>query len=372
MSIKGFSINGEVQKYDYNALDNLPNVTGLSEEAKTALLACFQNVAWVNANGQTYYDALEAALSPATMYSITNNLTGCTTSNSATTIEEGSTYTATITASSGYTLDGATATATMGGQSVTGFYNNGTISIPNVTGNLVITVTATSAVTSISAVFTQGSAIIYSNSNLDTLRQYLVVTATYSDSTTTVVTDYTLSGTLEVGTSTITAGYGGKTDSFTVTVTEVADTTAEIATEGYVSNYTGGRYATTAKTYGGITIRYPVTATTKLYPAGVIPYANNTIANEVGNVTVFNNDVHVAHVNEKSSSSDNRWAKEVAASYTEYSQSWDVSSYTQIEFSVDVRYLDDAYMYDKTTGMVFFAGKNTPYYGMSNISEAVT
>ena len=61
MSIKGFSINGEVQRYDYNALDNLPNVTGLSEEAKQALLACFENVAWINADGQTYYDALEAA-----------------------------------------------------------------------------------------------------------------------------------------------------------------------------------------------------------------------------------------------------------------------------------------------------------------------
>ena len=33
-------------------------------------------------------------------------------------------------------------------------------------------------------------------------------------------------------------------------------------------------------------------------------------------------------------------------------------------------YIHDAYMYDKTTGQVFFAGRNTPYYGMSNISEA--
>lgn len=223
MSIKGFSINGEVQKYDYNALDNLPNVTGLSEETKTALLACFQNVAWINANGQTYYDALEAALSPATMYSITNNLTGCTTSNSAAVIAEGSAYTATITASSGYTLEGATATATMGGQTVTGFYNNGQISIPNVTGNLVITVTASSSVASISAVFTQGSATIYTTDTLDTLKQYLTVTATYSDSTTATVTDYTLSGTLTEGTSTITVSYGGKTDTFSVTVTSGLD-----------------------------------------------------------------------------------------------------------------------------------------------------
>lgn len=40
------------------------NGTGLTEEAKTALLACFQQVAWVDDDGQDYYDALESALYP--------------------------------------------------------------------------------------------------------------------------------------------------------------------------------------------------------------------------------------------------------------------------------------------------------------------
>lgn len=35
---------------------------GIPEAVKTALLACFRNVAWVNDDGQTYYDALYAAL----------------------------------------------------------------------------------------------------------------------------------------------------------------------------------------------------------------------------------------------------------------------------------------------------------------------
>lgn len=74
-------------------------------------------------------------------------------------------------------------------------------------------------VTSISAVFTQGTAIISNNDSLDSLRQYLVVTANFSDGTSTEVTTYTLSGTLEAGTSTITASYAGKTTTFTVTVT---------------------------------------------------------------------------------------------------------------------------------------------------------
>jgi len=75
---------------------------------------------------------------------------------------------------------------------------------------------------SISAVFNQGSATIYDTDTLDTLKQYLTVTAAYSDGTTEVVNDYTLSGTLTVGTSTITieyGEYGGKSTTFDVVVT---------------------------------------------------------------------------------------------------------------------------------------------------------
>ena len=37
-------------------------VPGLSSEAKEALLACFEHVAWIDEHGQDYYDALESAL----------------------------------------------------------------------------------------------------------------------------------------------------------------------------------------------------------------------------------------------------------------------------------------------------------------------
>ena len=119
-----------------------PAAGGMTEEIKQALLDCFENVAWINEDGQDYYDALYAALYPP--------------------------------------VD----------------------------------------VLSISAVFTQGSAVIYDTDSLDTLKQYLVVTATMTDSTTQTLedTDYTLSGTLTVGTSTITVSYGGKTTTFNVTV----------------------------------------------------------------------------------------------------------------------------------------------------------
>ena len=80
--------------------------------------------------------------STTTSYSITNNLTNATNSNSAASINEGSEYTATLTANDGYTF--STVTITMAGQDITStVYSNNTITIPNVTGNIVITCIAT-------------------------------------------------------------------------------------------------------------------------------------------------------------------------------------------------------------------------------------
>lgn len=77
-----------------------------------------------------------------TIYTITNNLTSCTNSNTAITIEEGSSYSATIMANSGYELK--TVTVTMGGAAVS--VSGGVINIASVTGNIVITAVAEEAV----------------------------------------------------------------------------------------------------------------------------------------------------------------------------------------------------------------------------------
>ena len=70
--------------------------------------------------------------------SITNNLTGCTTSNSATSVAVNESYSATITPNSDYTL--TTLTVTMGGVDITSTAVSGsTISIASVTGDVVIT-----------------------------------------------------------------------------------------------------------------------------------------------------------------------------------------------------------------------------------------
>ena len=79
----------------------------------------------------------------------------------------------------------------------------------------------TITLSSISATFNQGSNKIYNTDSLDTLKNYLTVTATYSNNSTKTVTDYVLSGTLSIGVSTITVTYSNKTATFNVTVSEV-------------------------------------------------------------------------------------------------------------------------------------------------------
>jgi hypothetical protein len=110
---------------------------------------------------------------------------------------------------------------------------------------------------SIEAVFTQGGATITPNTPLDDLKQYLVVTATYSDSTTRAVTDYTLSGTLQVGQSTITVTYRTKTDTFVATVTRgtvIVDGTTLTWVRGYID--AKGNIAIVDASNGGYTSDY--------------------------------------------------------------------------------------------------------------------
>ncbi len=131
--------------------DFIENGGGLSREAKLALLACFQKVAWIDDQGQTYYDNLYDALF--------------------------------------------------------------------------------STITSITAVFSQGGNVIYDTQTLDVLRQYLVVTAVYDDSTEQSVTDYVLYGTLTAGISVITVTYQGLTTTFNVVVTHNAASLTAVYTQ---------------------------------------------------------------------------------------------------------------------------------------------
>lgn len=76
-------------------------------------------------------------------------------------------------------------------------------------------------VETLTAVFTQGKRTIFNEQPLDDLRKYLVVTANYIDGTTIMPEDYTLSGELTGGTSTVTVAFGNQTTTFDVEVTEI-------------------------------------------------------------------------------------------------------------------------------------------------------
>lgn len=81
-------------------------------------------------------------------YTVTNSLTGCSTSNNATSVDGGASYTATITPNSGLTIK--TLTVTMGGVDITSTaVSANTISISNVTGAIVITAVAEGSYTNL-------------------------------------------------------------------------------------------------------------------------------------------------------------------------------------------------------------------------------
>lgn len=43
--------------------------------------------------------------------------------------------------------------------------------------------------------------------------------------------------------------------------------------------------------------------------------------------------------------------------------------YYQISFSIELAEIDNVYCYAGETGQIFFAGRNTPYYGYTNIND---
>ena len=194
---------------------------GLSEEVKQALLDLFQHLAYTDADGQDYYDALyNAFYPPAELVRITAVYTQTSTVFPDTSLDDlkddlvvtahYSDSTTEAVPSTDYTLSG---TLTAGTSTVTVTYEDKTTTFN-------VTVSEPAVLSSITAVYTQ-SGTVYPTDSLDSLKPDLVVTAHYSDSSTATVTTYTLSGTLTVGTSTITVTYQEKTTTFTVTVTDV-------------------------------------------------------------------------------------------------------------------------------------------------------
>ena len=114
----------------------------IRDKAVTFVLSLGFTAAEINAYRRAMIDGTPADITGPT-FTVTNSLSNCASSNSTGSIGINESYAATITAASGYTLDGATVSITMGGTDITASaYNNGAISIPAVTGNVVITIAA--------------------------------------------------------------------------------------------------------------------------------------------------------------------------------------------------------------------------------------
>lgn len=114
--------------------NNFKLVSGNSNTIK--LMFGTKELSSITINGGT----VEPTPPATTKYTITNNLSHATNSNTTTSVEKNSSYSANITASSGYRLKSVT--VIMGGVDITSsVYSNGRISISDVTGNISITVT---------------------------------------------------------------------------------------------------------------------------------------------------------------------------------------------------------------------------------------
>lgn len=291
---------------------------GLTADIKAALLACFANVAWANENGQTYYDALDAALNPPANLS------------------------------------------------------------------------------SITCVYTQ-SGTVYDTASLDDLKTDLVVTAHWSDNTTSTVTTYTLSGTLTEGTSTITVSYGGKSTTFNVTVSVFSTAPVILATDTqWKSDYTQG-----AKTGLCITDYYTCNVDYDALKASAHYDSTNDYMTTVGDIykiiTHFPNSQSIAFSSNGKSvvffdmSGEEKHSSASCLAYEDiqFASARQNSNYMyaddghfKFSFTLGSADVDDSYAYWESTasgvmpigvtaGDIIFAGSNTPYYGCHNISEAV-
>ena len=146
--------------------------------------------------------------------------------------------------------DGSTSTIAAANYTLSGTLTAGTSTITVAYGGKTTTfnVTVTAITLSgISAVYNGSGHTVYTDDSLDSLKTYLTVTATYSDNSTSTIAaaNYTLSGTLTAGTSTITVTYGGKTTTFNVTVVDfynkwhwtLTDGDLSMAPRGFLGTY---------------------------------------------------------------------------------------------------------------------------------------
>lgn len=140
---------GENGKYDSNNIefgetDSYEKIdSNFSKDTALCLVSIDldNEVIYADCYGAGYDRIVDYGAKEIVFYSISNNLTNVTSSNSLISAASGSTYTAALSANSGYEL--SSVTVTMGGTDITSaVYSNGSINISSVTGAIVITASA--------------------------------------------------------------------------------------------------------------------------------------------------------------------------------------------------------------------------------------
>lgn len=127
------------------AVNAVPLANGLSDSFRNRwvsfVLSCGISIDKINAFRAACIDGTPDTITVIILsYTVTKNGNNVTFDNQIAEVQENQPYSVGVTANSGYTIDSVT--ITMGGTDVSGYYSDGTISIPSVTGNIVINVTA--------------------------------------------------------------------------------------------------------------------------------------------------------------------------------------------------------------------------------------
>ena len=158
---------------------------------------------------------------------------------------------------------------------------------------------------SITAIFTQGDNVVYNTDDINSLKTMLVVTAHYSDNSSEIISGefYELSGSLDVGTDTITVTYSGMTDTFEVVVTEAQAIVVDVSkfivgatNNGNAPNYYGTNNARLSYPYfdlffeGGKTYKFTCISTVSTAQIGVQCFTQ-TAYNHYQNSTTFTGEV---------------------------------------------------------------------------------
>ena len=193
---------------------------GVSTSVRQALLTLLKSAAYTETGLSDEIATIESWASAVTAISVSPSsasISGSVTQQlTATTTPTGGTVT---------WSSSNTAVATVSSSGLVTGVSNGTATITATSGDAhascTVTVSGFATLVSIDATYTQTGTVTPEDS-LSSLTSDLVVVATYDNSTTATLTSsqYTLSGQLTVGTSTITVSYGGKTTTFTVTVVQ--------------------------------------------------------------------------------------------------------------------------------------------------------